>query len=178
MRLRTVLAALLTCATMLVGCSSGSVGSGVSPTALELQVAIPADTTNVEGDRANLGVGSPNAGIYETLLTMDNQLQVRPGLAERYEFIAPNTWRFTLRKGVKFHDGSELTAEDVVFTFDRYGRIGGQYIKAQEGGTKAVDRHTVDFTASVPNRRCRPVTSTSSRTPRSNSSAPSRPTTE
>lgn len=151
MRLRTVLAALLTCATMLVGCSSGPAGSGVPPAALELRVAIPADTTNVEGDRANLGVGSPNAGIYETLLTMDNQLQVRPGLAERYEFIAPNTWRFTLRKGVKFHDGSELTAQDVVFTFDRYGRIGGQYIKAQEGGTKAVDRYTVDFTASVPN---------------------------
>ncbi len=150
-RRRVRLAGLGLCVGVLAACSSGAGDSGSNAADVDLKVAIPADTTSVEGDRANVGLNSPNAGIYETLLRMDNQLQVRPGLAESYEFIAPNTWRFTLRQGVKFHDGSELNAQDVVFTFDRYGRIGGQYIKAQVGGTVAVDKYTVDFTSSVPN---------------------------
>ncbi len=42
-----------------------------------------------------------------------------PHLAERWENPDPNTWVFYLRKGVKFHDASELTADDVVFSYTR-----------------------------------------------------------
>ena len=42
-----------------------------------------------------------------------------PDLAERYEVVDPTTYVFTLRQGVKFHDGTELTAEDVAFSLDR-----------------------------------------------------------
>ena len=50
---------------------------------------------------------------------------VQPGRAEKFEFVAPNIWRFTLRKGVKFHDGTDFTAKDVAWTFDRIARAGG-----------------------------------------------------
>ncbi|MFN0094118.1 MAG: ABC transporter substrate-binding protein [Dehalococcoidia bacterium] len=117
----------------------------------DLVVGIPADTTNLDGDKATVGLGSPNANIYDTLLIMTSEYEVKPHLAEKFEFIAPNTWRFSLRKGVKFHDGSELKAADVAWTLDRVARAGGRAINAQEGGTKVIDDYTVEYTPSRAN---------------------------
>jgi peptide/nickel transport system substrate-binding protein len=117
----------------------------------DLVVGIPGDTTNLDGDRANIGQASPNANIFDTLLVMTPDYRVLPHLAESYEFIEPNTWRFKLRKGVKFHDGSELTAADVAWTFDRVARAGGRAINAQEGGTKVIDDYTFEYTPSRTN---------------------------
>jgi peptide/nickel transport system substrate-binding protein len=50
---------------------------------------------------------------------MDPDSKMIPGLATSWKTIDDTTWEFKLRKGVKFHDGSELTAEDVVFSIDR-----------------------------------------------------------
>lgn len=121
--------------------------------AKELRVGMPGDTTNVDGDKATLGQQSPNANIYERLIRMDDNYQLQPWLAEKWEFVEPNTWRFHLRKDVTFSDGSPLTAKDVVWTFDRAARAGGRNINAAEGATKAVDDYTVDFTPSKPNRK-------------------------
>jgi peptide/nickel transport system substrate-binding protein len=96
-------------------------------------------------------MGSPAANIYDTLLYMTPDYEVRPRLAESYEFVGDNTWQFRLRQGVKFHDGSELTARDVAFTFDRWARIGGRSINAREGGTKVLDDYTFEYTPSRPN---------------------------
>jgi peptide/nickel transport system substrate-binding protein len=57
---------------------------------------------------------------YEPLVVFDNDFQVKPWLAESFTPSADGTaWTFTLRKGVKFHDGAELTSADVVYTYKR-----------------------------------------------------------
>src|SRR5262249_27791165 len=55
---------------------------------------------------------------YESLTAFDARLQIVPALAERWDVPNPTTYVFHLRRGVKFHDGSELTAADVKYTFD------------------------------------------------------------
>jgi peptide/nickel transport system substrate-binding protein len=57
--------------------------------------------------------------MFDGLVTRDTTSGVHLELAESAELIDPQTWEFKLRQGVKFHDGSEMTADDVVFTFDR-----------------------------------------------------------
>jgi peptide/nickel transport system substrate-binding protein len=57
--------------------------------------------------------------VYDRLLFLRSDLSVQPGLATSWRLIGPTTWRFELRPGVRFHDGSPLTAEDVVFSLER-----------------------------------------------------------
>jgi peptide/nickel transport system substrate-binding protein len=59
------------------------------------------------------------SNIYEPLLRRDRKLQAEPALATSYEQTAPTLWRFHLREGVKWQDGSPFTASDVVFSFHR-----------------------------------------------------------
>src|SRR5881394_3485341 len=49
--------------------------------------------------------------IFDTLVWSGDQLQLEPCLAESWSQINPTTWEFKLRRGVKFHDGSEMTGE-------------------------------------------------------------------
>jgi peptide/nickel transport system substrate-binding protein len=58
--------------------------------------------------------------FYEGLLSLaEDGKTIEPGLATEWEQTSPLTYEFTLRDGVKFHDGSDLTAEDVVFSLER-----------------------------------------------------------
>lgn len=57
---------------------------------------------------------------YETLLTKNDDGEIEPGLALSYEQPDDTTYVFTLREGVKFADGSDFTADDVVYTFETY----------------------------------------------------------
>src|SRR3982074_2799646 len=57
--------------------------------------------------------------VYEGLTKRDKELKIIPGLAERWEIVEPTRWRFHLRKGVKFHNGEDFTADDVVFSGER-----------------------------------------------------------
>src|SRR5437764_11703326 len=57
--------------------------------------------------------------VYEGLTKRGKNLEIIPGLAERWEVVEPTRWRFHLRKGVKFHNGEDFTADDVVFSADR-----------------------------------------------------------
>ena len=57
--------------------------------------------------------------IYEPLVARDKQLALVPGLATAWKQTSPTVWRFELRRGVRFHDGSPLSAADVVFSFQR-----------------------------------------------------------
>jgi len=57
--------------------------------------------------------------IYEALTTFDKDLRLVPALATSWEQHSPTVWRFHLRQGVRFHEGQLLTADDVVFSFER-----------------------------------------------------------
>ena len=51
--------------------------------------------------------------IYDTLIFLNPDGTLRPGLAEKWEFLSDTAYKMYLRKGVKFHNGEEMTAEDV-----------------------------------------------------------------
>ena len=57
--------------------------------------------------------------IYEGLVRRKSDLQIEPALATHWEALEPTRWRFHLRKGVKFHNGNDFTADDVVFSAQR-----------------------------------------------------------
>ncbi len=57
--------------------------------------------------------------VFDTLVWADENLQIKPGLATSWKPIASDVWEFKLRPGVKFHDGSDFTAEDVKFSIAR-----------------------------------------------------------
>ena len=121
----------------------------------ELIVGAGEDQYVREGTSANLGVQPVNANIAETLTYLTPNYEVRPMLAERWEFRPPNTWRFFLRPNVKFHDGSPLNAQAVKTTlFDRVAQQrGGGTIKAGPSSAVVVNDLTIDFTPTAPNYR-------------------------
>jgi ABC-type transport system substrate-binding protein len=93
--------------------------------------------------------------MFETLTTVDDDGHVRPLLAERWA-ASPDglTWTFTLRRGVRFHDGTPFNAQAVVANFNhvldpnlKYGRAGEYPVLKR---TEAVDEHTVRFHLSQP----------------------------
>jgi len=57
--------------------------------------------------------------IYESLIMFDENMEMVPGLATSWEQIDDTHYRFTLREGVKFHNGNDFTAEDVLYTFEQ-----------------------------------------------------------
>ena len=57
--------------------------------------------------------------IYDPLIRRDKNLKLEPALATKWGQSDPTTWFFDIRPGVKFHDGSPLTADDIVFSLNR-----------------------------------------------------------
>ena len=91
--------------------------------------------------------------VYEGLVRYDKKFGVEPALATSWKEIAPNQWRFNLRKGVKFQDGTPFTADDVVFSYTRILQPQGtmQIYVAGIKEVKKVDDLTVDFILGGPN---------------------------
>jgi len=121
-----------------------------------LQVGVGADRYLTElPSRPDLGKYPLNAGVFDTLVRMDERFQLEPMLAERWIYDPPtNTYRFTLRRAVRFHDGAELTAEDVKYTFDLI--ISSYPHNYEELGSESVrvaNRYTVEVTPTRTNRR-------------------------
>lgn len=133
----------------------GGSSQGTQPAKQELTVGAGEDQYVREGTSANLGVQPVNANIAETLTYLSPTYEVKPLLAESWEFRAPNTWRFHLRPNVKFHDGQPLNAQAVKTTlFDRVAQQrGGGTIKAGPNSAVVVDDLTIDFTPTAPNYR-------------------------
>lgn len=64
------------------------------------------------------------ANIYETLVRMNDKLEIEPALATAWERPSPTLWRFRLRPGVRFQGGEPFTADDVLFTWARLNTPG------------------------------------------------------
>ncbi|MCV0428897.1 MAG: ABC transporter substrate-binding protein, partial [Roseibium sp.] len=90
---------------------------------------------------------------YEGLTRRGADLAIEPALAESWEIVEPNRWRFKLRQGVKFHNGNDFTAEDVAFSVNRV-RSEGSDLSTRVGAdvkVEIVDDYTVDFVLPGPN---------------------------
>ncbi len=135
----------------------------VSVTAL--MFASPALAENVlrwtsQGDALTMDPHSQNEGptiamngqVYESLVTRDAKLKLQPELAESWEPGADG-WTFKLRKGVKFHDGADFTAEDVVFSFERANHAASDFKEQAKNVTsvEVIDDHTVKLRTDGPN---------------------------
>ena len=93
------------------------------------------------------------ANVYEGLTRRGPDLSIEPALAVEWKIIEPTRWRFWLRKGVKFHNGNDFTAEDVVFSAERV-RSEGSDLKTRipaDAKFEIVDDHTVDVVLTSPN---------------------------
>jgi len=91
--------------------------------------------------------------IYDGLVDRDKDLNLTPGLATRWENVEPNRWRFNLRQGVKFHNGSDFNADDVVFSAERINTEGSdmKVIANLIESVEKVDDYTVDLVTPSPN---------------------------
>ncbi|WP_397533104.1 ABC transporter substrate-binding protein [Roseateles sp.] len=90
---------------------------------------------------------------YEGLTRYSSKYEVEPALATKWTYINPTQVRFELRKGVKFHDGSAFTADDVVFSFGRIKQPQGtmQIYVTGIKEVKKIDSHTIDLILEAPN---------------------------
>ncbi|MGE0716990.1 MAG: ABC transporter substrate-binding protein [Alphaproteobacteria bacterium] len=90
--------------------------------------------------------------IQEGLVRWDNELKIEPALATEWRMDDPVTWTFKLRRGVKFHDGRPMTADDVLFTYERAMGPTSDYRSTltEVAKVEKVDDYTVRFTTKGP----------------------------
>ena len=128
-----------------------------------LGAAAQADTLRWAG-RGDIGTLDPhsfNEGltdnilghIYEQLARRNRQQQIEPALAQAWQVLDDTTWRFTLRAGVRFADGSPLTAADAVFSIERAQQASSQqaYFARQLGKATQIDERTFELKLEKPN---------------------------
>ncbi|MEH6531342.1 MAG: ABC transporter substrate-binding protein [Photobacterium frigidiphilum] len=88
--------------------------------AAEIKVGYAADPVSMDPhEQLSGGTLQMSHMVFDPLVRFTQDLEFEPRLAESWKRIDDNTFRFTLRKGVKFHSGNTLTADDVVWTFNR-----------------------------------------------------------
>lgn len=90
--------------------------------------------------------------VYEPLVGRGKKLELIPLLATDWKQTAPTVWRFNLRKGVQFHDGTPFTADDVIFSYRR-AQADGSDVKTyvQEiAEIRKIDDHAVDIVTKQP----------------------------
>ena len=90
--------------------------------------------------------------IYEPLVVRGSDYKLAPGLATDWKQTEPTVWRFNLRKGVKFHDGTPFTADDVIFNYERAKDVGSD-MKTYVGQIKEIRKindHAIDFVTNAP----------------------------
>jgi peptide/nickel transport system substrate-binding protein len=141
----------------LIAAAALVIGLSIQPLkAADLSIALGADVTSIDPHFHNL---TPNNNIgdhiFETLVAKDARGRLTAALAESWRPIDDLTWEFRLRRGVKFHDGSDFTAADVAFSLDRVPAVPNSpspfttYSK-QVTEKIIVDPHTIRFRTAAP----------------------------
>ncbi len=126
---RNVAAAAVVCALGAVSMVAG---------AQTIRIANQGDALSLDPHSLNESLQlSVTANVYETLVGRNKDLSLAPLLATSWKQTSPDVWRFELRKGVVFHDGTPFTADDVVFSFAR-AQGDGSDMKATLSEIKAV----------------------------------------
>ena len=95
---------------------------------------------------------STTSNVYEPLVGRNKDLSLAPALATAWKQTSPTVWRFELRKGVQFHDGTPFTADDVLFSFART-QMEGSDMKSYTNDFKEVRKindHTIEIETKTP----------------------------
>ena len=116
---------------------------------------------SMPGDSLTLDPHAQNEGpthmvsrqVYEGLVTPGINMEILPQLAESWETTSADTWVFNIRKGVKFHDGSDLTASDIAFSINRAKTAPSDMVDLIKSikSASALDDHTVQVVTDGPN---------------------------
>jgi peptide/nickel transport system substrate-binding protein len=94
-----------------------------------------------------------NSQVYEPLVDFNSSYEIEPALPVAWKLIDPTNWQFDLRQGVRFHDGTPFTSDDVVFSLNRALSETSDFKSAVSpiAAVEAVDDHTVRITTAAPN---------------------------
>src|SRR5688500_8285833 len=90
--------------------------------------------------------------IYDALVSRDDKFKLEPALAVSWQMVTPTSWRFKLRPGVVFHDGSPFTVDDAVFSLERAMAAPSQRAFQLKGvtGFRKVDALTIEIQLEAP----------------------------
>ena len=99
-------------------------GTASAQQATTLTIGVGSPVTSLDPHFHQLGPNNAVSDmIFDRLINTDAQARMEPGLATEWRAVAPTTWEFRLREGVRFHNGRPFTAEDVAFTFARLPNV-------------------------------------------------------
>lgn len=133
--------------------AAGIMACAATADARPLRIGTQADAGTMDPQAQNIQTTlTLHSMIYEPLVTRDRQLKLAPALATRWELVNPTTWRFTLRDGVRFHDGASFGSDDVRFSIQRAQAAASQF-KVFVGSIAEVrtpDPLTVEIVTSTP----------------------------
>ncbi|GAA6492212.1 ABC transporter substrate-binding protein [Candidatus Bariatricus faecipullorum] len=160
--LSCIVALAMSATLLLAGCGGGSSDSSDTGTAgeseggatkEELHIAISANPPSLDPQSINSNiVGGIGAHVYESLFAMNENYEPMPVLAESYEVSDDGmVYTITLRQGVKFHNGEEMTADDVVASMNRWMEVSAKANTLIGGSTfEKVDDYTVNLNVNQP----------------------------
>lgn len=115
--LKKILVVLASMILLFTGCGEKNRAKKVKE---ELIIAQDGESKSLDIHQGNDGFSlRANRLIYSRLVEVDENMQIHPGLAESWKQLDDKTMQFNLRKGIKFHNGDDFTAEDVKFSFER-----------------------------------------------------------
>ncbi|WP_053844697.1 ABC transporter substrate-binding protein [Paracidovorax avenae] len=141
---RTALRATIGASLVAAACAAG---------AQTIRVANQGDALSMDPYSLNESLQlSVTGNVYEPLVGRNKDLSLAPALATRWTQTSPTVWRFELRRGVRFHDGSPFTADDVLFSLART-QAGSSDMKTYTNDFKEVrkvDDHTVEIETKSP----------------------------
>src|SRR5579864_4236967 len=145
------------CVTVAVAASlaAGQVRAGAAPAKVTLTLGVDQEVVGLDPNKVTAFSSFRRIDLlYNKLVTYDANLRVVGDLAESWDTPDARTYVFHLRKGVQFHDGQEMTADDVVFTIERIldpktASPGRSYLDSIERVT-AADRETVRIRLKYP----------------------------
>ncbi|MBL8698494.1 MAG: ABC transporter substrate-binding protein [Alphaproteobacteria bacterium] len=145
--------------TLLVAGVAAAALVAIRAEAVDLRVGYSSDVVTLDpGNHRSRVTESVLLNVYDAVVARTDDMRIVPEIAESLVQIDAKTWEAKLRKGIKFHDGSELTAADVKFSFDRLTKDGAMDGKTSPrkslvgplADTLVVDSHTVRFVLETP----------------------------
>lgn len=121
----------------------------------ELTIGLASEPTAMDPYFHNLGPNNAiTRHIFDRLILQDENQSLTPGLATEWKPIDDLTWEFKLRQGVKYHDGSDFNADDVICSWERAPNVPnspssfGTYTKGKT--VEKIDDYTVHFKTAAP----------------------------